>query len=50
MRSDLYIEGVLRKCQVLKHAGLWAAEPKDSADCLVAQFYQQWKNQSLLFC
>jgi len=28
MRSDLYIEGVLRKCQVLKHAGLWAAEPK----------------------
>lgn len=28
MRQDLYVDAVLKKCDALKRAGLWAAEPK----------------------
>lgn len=27
MRADIYIEGVLSKCDALKRSGLWAVEP-----------------------
>jgi hypothetical protein len=41
MRSDIYVESVLAKCETLKKSGLWAPEPRLRPSAWVANFTEE---------